>query len=302
MSAEGSRKWMFPPRLLPRDFKWNVLKAIHDFGYVYKDGLAQLFRVHPVTIGRVVDQLVADGFVRLAGYAVGCPYPAFHHKYFYTTTKANVARPEITPFYVRSAYLRMSGPMPGSCFLARRNAGHNGAKKEEWVPIHYAGAHMAAAFFASVLNQSPDVHNIIYSPERVLRRKDEPLSPMPDGKIAVNDGKEYEYLLEFESFAKKRADYYELFDLYERAPLPTVYIALTAGIAVALDRVVKDRKRVAIVTYGDEGGCNSACEGLNADLFWQPPKRYLKGPKAGYDLEKLLDDNVAPPGARFRSL
>ena len=166
------------------------------------------------------------------------------------------------------------------------------------MPIHYAGAHMAAAFFASVLNNSPDVHNIIYSPERVLRRKHEPLHPMPDGKIAVNDGKEYEYQLEFESFEKKRADYYELFDLYERAELPTVYIALTAGIAVALDRVAKDRKRVAIVMYGDEGGCNSACEGLNADLFWQPPKRYLNGPKAGYDLEKLLDDNVAPPGAR----
>ena len=111
---------MFPPRALPRDFKWNVLKAIHDFGYVYKDGLAQLFRLHPVTICRVVDQSVADGFVRLAGYAVGCPYPAFHHKYIF------------------------------------------------------------------------------------------------------------------------------------------------------------DRKRVAIVMYGDEGGCNSACEGLNADLFWQPPKWYLK--------------------------
>jgi hypothetical protein len=294
----SARKWMLPPRLLSGDFKWNVLKAIHDFGYAYKDGLAQLFRLHPVTIGRVVDQLVADGFVRLAGYAVGCPYPAFHHKYFYTTTKANVVRPEIIRFYVRSEYLRMSGPMPASCFLARRNAGQNGPKKEEWVPIHYAGAHMAAAFFASVLNQSPDVHDITFSPERVLRRKDEPLDPMPDGKIAVNDGNDYEYLLEFESFEKKRSDYYELFDRYERAALPTVYIALTADIAAALDRVAKDRKRVAIVMYGDEDGCASACEGLNADLFWQPPKRYLKGPKAGYDLEKQLDDNVAPPGAR----
>jgi hypothetical protein len=132
----------------------------------------------------------------------------------------------------------------------------------------------------------------------VLRRKHEPLNPMPDGKIAVNDGNDYEYLLEFESFEKKRADYYELFDLYERANLPTVYIALTADIAGALDRVAKDRKRVAIVMYGDEDGCNSACEGLNADLFWQPPKRYLNGPKAGYDLEKQLHDNVAPPGAR----
>ena len=53
--------------VLPRDFKWNFLKAIHDFGYVYNDGLAQLFCLHPVTICRVVDQLVADGFVRLAG-------------------------------------------------------------------------------------------------------------------------------------------------------------------------------------------------------------------------------------------
>ena len=83
---------------------------------------------------------------------------------------------------------------------------------------------MAAAFFASVLNKSTDVHNITYSPERVLRRKDEPLNPIPDGKIAVNDGKEYEYLLEFESFEKKRADYYELFDLYER-PLYRPFIS-----------------------------------------------------------------------------
>jgi hypothetical protein len=42
----------------------------------------------------------------------------------------------------------------------------------------------------------------------------------------------------------------------------------------------------------------SACEGLNEDIFWQPPKRYLEGPKAGFDLAKGQDYNVAPPGAR----
>jgi hypothetical protein len=65
-----------------------------------------------------------------------------------------------------------------------------------------------------------------------------------------------------------------------------------------LDSVARDRKRIAVVMYGDQGGCAIAMEGLNADLFWQPPKRYLEGPMAGYDLEKAENDEVAPPGGR----
>ena len=299
MNKTRKTGWAFPARLLGPDFKWSLLKAIHDFGYVYKNGLANLFRLHPVTIGRVMDRLVAERFVRLAGYAVGCPYAAFYHKYFYTATKADIekVRPEITRFYVRPEYVRMGPVMPRSCFLARRSAGQNGAKREEWVPIHAAGAHMAAAFFASVINKSPDVHDITFTPERVLRRHDPPLYPMPDGKMSVN-GTDYEYRLEFESYKKDRSDYERLFELYERDALPTVYVAMTAEIAITLDRFAKDRKRVAIVMYGDEDGCTSACEGLNADLFWQPPKRYLEGPKAGFDREKEQDYNEAPPGAR----
>jgi hypothetical protein len=294
-------------RVLPADFKWIVLKAVHDSGYIYKDGLARLFRLHPVTIGRVIDQLVAERFVRLAGNAVGCPYTAFRYKYFYTVTKAEVenVRPEITRFYVRAEHLEMSGPMPRHCFLTRRDATRNGAKgakaglkkREEWVPIHHAGGHVAAAFFASVINKSAGVEDTTFTPERVLRREKEQLFPMPDGTFAVN-GRNYEYRLEFESFEKTKRAYEILFDLHERAALPTVYIALTAEIAAILDRVARNRKRVAIVMYGDEDGCASACEGLNADLFWQPPKRYLTGPKAGYDLEKAEDDGVPPPGAR----
>jgi hypothetical protein len=79
--------------------------------------------------------------------------------------------------------------------------------------------------------------------------------------------------VEFEAFAKKKVIYEELFDLYERAALPTVYVALTPQIAGLLDSVARDRKRIAVVMYGDRDGCASAIEGLNADLFWQPSKR-----------------------------
>jgi hypothetical protein len=290
-------------RDLPGDFKWTLLKAVHDSGYVFKDGLSQLFRVEAVTIGRVIDELVRERFVRLAGYAVGCPHLAFRWKYFYTPTKADVTkrRPEITRFYMRSEYLSMSGPMPTHCFLARRNkaVGETGEvkRREEWVPIHSAGSHLAAAFFASVVNQSPDVTEIAFTPERVLRRVDVPLFPMPDGLISLNGGTDYEYSLEFESYEKPRWRYQELFDLHERGARPTVYIALTRQIASDLDLVAKNRKRIAVVMYGDQEGCRSACEGLNADLFWQPPRRGLDGPTAGYDLD-AQDESVGPPGDR----
>jgi hypothetical protein len=307
MSAELSpAAWTLRLNDLPPDFKWIVLKAIHDFGYVYKRGLAQLFRVHEVTMGRFIDQLVKERFVRMAGYAVGCRNPLFRTKYFYTPTRADLRnRPEIVQFYARSEYIMISGQMPLSCFLARRGSRRNGAaasagragQREEWVPVHFAGAHVAMAFLASVISLSADVHEFGFRPERVLRRSATPLAPMPDGIVSVN-GRDFEYQMEFESFAKKKVVYEEIFDLYERATLPTVYIALTPHIARVLDSVARDRKRIAVVMYGDEDGCTSAIDGLNDDLFWQPPKRYPTGPLAGYDLERALDSNVAPPGAR----
>ena len=199
----------------------------------------------------------------------------------------------------------MAGQMPVCCFLARRGSRPNGAvgsigragKREEWVPVHFAGAHVSMAFLASVINESVGVDALSFKPERVLRRSPTPLTPMPDGILSVN-GREFQYQVEFESFAKKKVIYEELFALYERAALPTIYIALTPKIANVLDSVARDRKRIAIVMYGDCDGCISAIEGLNADLFWQPPKRYATGPLAGYDFDKAQDDNIAPPGAR----
>jgi hypothetical protein len=171
-------------------------------------------------------------------------------------------------------------------------------QREEWVPIHYAGAHVAMAFVASVINESADVDALGFKPERLLRRSATPLWPMPDGILSVN-GRDFEYQVEFDSFLRGRKKIYErLFDHYERAALPTLYVAQTLQIASKLDRVARDRKRIAVVMYGDQGGCASAIEGLNDDLFWQPPKRYLTGPMAGYDLEKAEDGDVAPPGAR----
>ena len=291
---------------LPPAFKWTVLKAVHDFGYVYKRGLAQLMRVHEVTMGRLIDQLVEEKFVRLAGYPVGYRYPAFRSKYFYTSTRVDLRkRPEIIQFFARWDYVMMAGQMPSWCFLARRGSRPNGAagsvgragQKEEWVPIHFAGAHVAMAFVASVINAGDGVRALDFRPERILRRSVTPLAPMPDGILSVN-GRDFQYQVEFEATAKKKVTYGELFDLYERAALPTVYVALTPHIAGVLDSVARDRKRIAVVMYGDQGGCDSAIEGLNADLFWQPPKRYLKGPMAGYDLEKAENDEVAPPGGR----
>jgi hypothetical protein len=301
-----TENWSLSVGDLPPDFKWTVLKAVHDFGYVYKRGLAHLFRVHEVTMGRFIDQLVDEKYVRMAGYPVGCRNPLFRTKYFYTPTRAALPkRPEITQFYARSEYIMMAGQMPLSCFLARRGSRPNGAsgsvgragQREEWVPVHFAGAHVAMAFLASVINEQDGVLALSFKPERVLRRSATLLAPMPDGILSVN-GRDFEYQVEFEAFAKKRVIYEEIFDLYERAALPTVYVALTPHIASVLDSVAQDRKRIAVVMYGDEDGCSSAIEGLNADLFWQPPKRYLKGPLAGYDLEKAQNDNVAPPGAR----
>src|SRR5271166_1395239 len=77
MSAERSRKWMFPPRVLPRDFKWNFLKAIHDFGYVYKDGLAQLFRLHPVRISWRVTPSSPSASRLQRGLAIGIKLASF---------------------------------------------------------------------------------------------------------------------------------------------------------------------------------------------------------------------------------
>jgi hypothetical protein len=171
-------------------------------------------------------------------------------------------------------------------------------QREEWVPIHYAGAHLAMAFVASVINESAGVDTLGFKPERLLRRSATPLAPMPDGILSVN-GRDFEYQVEFESYLKGRKKIYEhLFDLYERAVLPTLYVTQTLQIAGVLDSVARDRKRIAVVMYGDQGGCASAIEGLNADLFWQPPKRYLTGPMAGYDLEKAEKEDVAPPGVR----
>jgi hypothetical protein len=154
------------------------------------------------------------------------------------------------------------------------------------------------AFVASVINGSEGVRTLDFKPERLLRRSATPLAPMPDGILWVN-GRNFGYQVEFESYLKGRKKIYkELFDLYERAALPTIYVTQTPQIASVLDSVARDRKRIAVVMYGDQGGCASAIEGLNDDLFWQPPKRYLTGPMAGYDLEKAEGYDVAPPGAR----
>jgi hypothetical protein len=154
------------------------------------------------------------------------------------------------------------------------------------------------AFVASVINGSEGVRTLDFKPERLLRRSATPLAPMPDGILWVN-GRNFGYQVEFESYLKGRKKIYkDLFDLYERAALPTIYVTQTPQIARVLDSVARDRKRIAVVMYGDLGGCASAIEGLNADLFWQPPERYLTGPMAGYDLEKAENDDVAPPGAR----
>ena len=308
MCAELSgENWALVLGDLPPDYKWTVLRAVHDFGYVYKRGLAQLMRVHEVTMGRFIDQLVNERFVRLAGYPVGSSLPAFRSKYFYTPTRADLRkRPEIEKFCARPDYVTMAGRMPLCCFLARRGSRPNGAagstakagQREEWVPIHYAGAHVAMAFVASVINGSEGVRTLDFKPERLLRRSATPLAPMPDGILWVN-GRDFGYQVEFESYLKGRKKIYkELFDLYERAVLPTIYVTQTPQIASVLDSVARDRKRIAVVMYGDLGGCASAIEGLNADLFWQPPERYLTGPMAGYDLEKAENDDVAPPGAR----
>jgi hypothetical protein len=293
---------------LPLDYKWNVLGAVHDFGYVYKRGLAQLMRVNEVTMGRFIDQLVRERFVRLAGYPVGSDLPAFRSKYFYTPTRADLGkRPEIEGFCARPDYVTMAGRMPLCCFLARRGSRPNGVagsmakagQREEWVPIHYAGAHVAMAFVASVINESADVDTLDFKPERLLRRSATPLAPMPDGILWVN-GRNHGYQVEFESYPKGRKKIYkQLFDLYERAVLPTLYVAQTLQIASVLDSVARDRKRIAVVMYGDQAGCASAIEGLNDDLFWQPPRRYLAGPMAGYDLEKAEDYDVAPPGGQI---
>ena len=103
MCAEVSREnWALVLGDLPPDFKWTVLRAVHDFGYVYKRGLAQLMRVHEVTMGRFIDQLVNERLVRLAGYPVGSDLPAFRSKYFYTPTRADLSkRPEIEKFCAR---------------------------------------------------------------------------------------------------------------------------------------------------------------------------------------------------------
>src|ERR1700683_5283917 len=100
MSTElGEHGWPEALGDLPPDFKWTVLKAVHDFGYVYKRGLAQLMRVTEVAMGRFIDQLVSENFVRLAGYPVGYRYPAFRSKYFYTPTRVALRkRPEIVQF------------------------------------------------------------------------------------------------------------------------------------------------------------------------------------------------------------
>src|ERR1700719_1227412 len=101
---------------LPPDFKWIVWKAVHDFGYVYKRGLAQLMRVNEVTMGRFIDQLVKEKFVRLAGYPVGCRYQAFRSKYFYTPTRVDLRkRPEIIQYYARTDFAAMTGQMPSTC-------------------------------------------------------------------------------------------------------------------------------------------------------------------------------------------
>jgi hypothetical protein len=297
--ALGTKNWALVLSDLPSDFKWTVLKAVHDFGYVYKKGLAQLMRVHEVTMGRFIDELVEDQYVRLAGYSVGCPHLAFRYKYYYTPTRADLRDwPGIIPFHARSDYVTMTGRgMPLCCFRVRRGSrpngvtGSAGTAREEWVPIHYAGAHVAMAFVASVINEA-GVMELGFRPERLLRRAAIPLVPMPDGIVSVNGGLS-EYQVEFESYAKRKKIYQELFDRYERAALPTIYVALTPEIAGVLDKVARDRKRIAVVMYGDPWGCASAIQGLNDDLFWQPPKRS----RVGYDLE-AQDDNAPPPGAR----
>jgi hypothetical protein len=286
----GTENWYLVRGDLPPDFKWTVLKAVHDFGYVYKKGLAQLMRVHEVTMKRFIDELVEEQYVRLAGHSVGCPHPGFLYKFFYTTTRADLwDRPEIIPFHARTDYVNMRGRgMPLCCFRVRRGlrpervAGSAGTAREEWVPIHLAGAHVAMAFVASVINTaSANVESLGFTPERVLRRAAIPLVPMPDGIISVN-GTAYQYQVEFESYKKgSKKVYEELFDRYERAALPTIYIALTPQIAGVLDKVAQDRKRIAVVMYGDRDGCVNAIGGLNNDLFWQPRKRSM----AGYDLE-----------------
>lgn len=55
--------------------------------------------------------------------------------------------------------------------------------------LHYAGAHVAAAFLASTLTEDgkdQEVVSVEFTPERVLQRARSPMVPMPDGRLVVD--------------------------------------------------------------------------------------------------------------------
>jgi hypothetical protein len=312
---------------IPPGIKADVLKAIHDAGYVCNESLAAIYRVNPVITWRVLKELERDKFVRMVGEPFKCPYHALVGKRFYTPTNVDIKDAceeiTITPFKPEAEKHDPGEIVPGADLLVRRFAKDvvdsdpqpkvDGIKKkrnrkqkahEECISVHWAGAHVAAGFFASTINPSESLVDTRFVPERVLRREKFPIYPMPDGLFFVN-GKENCYRLEFERYKKATKRYTELFDRLETCSSPTVYIVLTPKLTLHLDDLARNRKNIAIVILGDEEGCASALKGLIDGNLWQPPERYLTGKKAGFD--RVADEAedkgaVPPPGLRHLDL
>ena len=320
MSARKSKNKKIPPGI-----KCDVLQSVHNSGYVCNQSLAAILNVDPVVTWRIIKELENENRVRLVGEPIRCPYPPFSGLRFYTATNADVRnaceKSKIKPFKVQHRHQVVGKVIPVSDLLvhryvkddldskvepavegAKKRRRKNRKTKQERIPIHYAGSHVAAGLFASVFNESEDVTNTFFVPERALRRSEDPIEPMPDGMFYCKvDGEDHAYRIEFEGHEKKAYRYKKLFDILEHRLAPTVYITLTPDLAVFLDRMASNRKNIAVVMLGDYKGCVSAVEGLLRDFYWQSIVRYPDGPMAGFDrvaAEAGEDEEVRPPGAR----
>ena len=70
--------------------KRDVLKAIHDAGYVCNESLAAILRVHPVISWRALKDLEKRNLIRLIGEPIKCSHRALRGKRFYTPTNADL--------------------------------------------------------------------------------------------------------------------------------------------------------------------------------------------------------------------
>ena len=77
-------------KTLAPGIKRDVLKAIHDAGYVCNESLAAILRVHPVISWRALKDLEKRNLIRLVGEPIKCSHRALRGKRFYTPTSADL--------------------------------------------------------------------------------------------------------------------------------------------------------------------------------------------------------------------